>query len=327
MEIKRKLFTSITLSIIIITLVLISGFNMGAIAKHNDSSRFTPSARTIENSAGSFQFVLMSSTPNLSTAVISAVQSGTPSTSTVTLNPSPNPIGTNVSIDIRIDNVSVGFWGYAVPTVTWNPAVVNLVKAQQGPFLANNTGGDSTEFVGDSSKTWNNTGGILGGGLAAAIFGLDTSTDASGVLATLTFQVTGYGNSTIAIAGGYLIPSSNDNSNVTVACNDATIVVLSNSASPTPTPTSNSTPTPTTTPTAAPTPTTSENAQTTSTPQSPTPTPKHSPSTTPTSTPKQSDSPSPTATVPEFPLGVSHPNNHNRNHNHHSASVSLEEKK
>ena len=234
MKIKRNLIASIVLStLIILTLVCVSGIGRGecTVANLNGPSASVPSIEPLVNPASVLQLEPMSNTPSLSTAVISAVQSGTASTSTITLGPSPNPVGTNVSVDIRIDDVAVGFWGWEIPTVTWNHKVMNLTQVQQGPFLSANTGGDTTDFVGSASQLWDNTKGTLGGGLAEGILGVDTSTDASGVLATLTFLVTGSGSSTINIVGGNLIPNSSDSSSVNVTCNDATIVVHSTNPS------------------------------------------------------------------------------------------------
>ncbi len=84
---------------------------------------------------------------------------------------------------------------------------------------------------------WDDTNGLIDGGLAEAISGADTSTEASGVLATLTFIVTGYGDSGITLAGGNLRASSSDSTGVNVTCNSATVNVLktaSSSSSPSP---------------------------------------------------------------------------------------------
>jgi hypothetical protein len=68
------------------------------------------------------------------------------------------------------------------------------------------------------------------GGLSEAITGADTSTDSSGVLATLTFNVTGYGNSPVAIAGGNLRATSSDTIGVNVLCNSAAVAVANTSS-------------------------------------------------------------------------------------------------
>lgn len=261
MKTKKNLLTSLALStVILLTLVLVSGITMGEHA--------------------------VASTSNLSTAVISAVQSGTTSTSTVTLGSSPNPIGTSVNIDIRIDDVSGGFWGWAIPTVTWNPAFLNLTKVQGGPFLSDNNESATTDFMGASNQLFDYYRGIIDGGLSEGILGPGLSTDNSGVLATLTFLVTATGSSTIGIRGGYLIPYLyGANASVDVACNNATIVALAN--------TSSSSPTPTPPVTSNPTSTSSSN-----------PTPTSSSTTKPSSSPTQSPSASPLLSTPEFPSGT-----------------------
>lgn len=233
----------------------------------------------------------MANVGSLSTAVISAVQSGSTNISTLTLSSSPDPIGKNITIDIRIDNVSIGFWGWSLPTVTWDTAVMNLTKVQQGSFLSDNSGGDPTTFVGNSKNLWFNFVNIIGtisGGLSEGINEQDTSIDSSGVLATLTFLLAGSGNTTINIAGGNLRASRSDTTGVNVTCNSILVNVLSDSPAPTPTASPSPTPSPTPIPvqTQTPIPTTTSN---------PTPTPS------PTS---NTNSPTPTATtsIPEFPL-------------------------
>ncbi len=200
----------------------------------------------------------------LSTAYFSAVQSGTTTTSSITLGPSPDPVGTTFQVDVRVDGVTTGFWGWAIPTVSWNPAVVHLTKVKEGPFLADNApDGDSPAMTGTSSVLFDNSKGDIQGGLAEAIQGADVSTDSSGVVATLTFTVVGYGTSPITISGGYVIASNAVSAPQTsVTCNSATVTTLS--SSPTPTPSTSPTPTPTPTPTPSPSP-------------SPTPTPTPSP--------------------------------------------------
>jgi hypothetical protein len=70
------------------------------------------------------------------------------------------------------------------------------------------------------------------GGLSEAITAPDTSTDTSGALATLTFNVTAYGSSAITIAGGNLRATSTDTIGVSVACNSATVTVANTPSTP-----------------------------------------------------------------------------------------------
>ena len=143
-------------------------------------------------------------TAQSSGASFSAVAFGTTSTSTITLEPSPDPFNTTLKIDVRIDNASIGFWGWTISNVSWSPAVFNLTKVQEGSFLTDNTGEDPTSFVGNSKALWDNGNGSINGGLSEAIQAADTSTDSSGIVATLSFLIVGYGDSPITISGGNL---------------------------------------------------------------------------------------------------------------------------
>jgi hypothetical protein len=156
------------------------------------------------------------------TGVFSAVQSGTTNVNTVIVPLIPNPINTNITIDIRIDNAS-NIWGWTIPTVAWNPAVLQLIAVKEGPFLADNTGSDPTAFAGAEKGLWDNVSGSINGGLSEAIYGSVQSTDSSGVVATLTFNVTGYGNSAITISGANLRTTPTDTVGVSAICNSAYI--------------------------------------------------------------------------------------------------------
>lgn len=124
-----------------------------------------------------------------------------------------------------------------MPSVTWNATVLQLIKVTEGPFLADNTGGDAPTFAGSASALFDNTNGLIQGGLAESISGPDTSTDSSGVLATLTFNVTNYGVSSITIAGGKLHMTDLENDTGTaVTCNSATLTVTNTAPNPSPTP-------------------------------------------------------------------------------------------
>ncbi len=249
-------------------LISASGAAMNQTVKANTNPSLNYQSATL--SSGDLSISPMANVASLSDAVISAVQSGTTSTSSITLG--PNPIGTDVSIDIRIDNTG-SIWGWTLPTVTWNPKVLNLIQVQEGPFLTDNTGGGSTFFVGNSKQLWDNTNGLIDGGLTDALSIEGTSVESSGVLATLTFLVTGTGTSQITIAGGNLRADSTDSVGVNVTCDSATIIVTLNGVSSTP----------------SPTPSTGSSANPTSTPTTTTPTP--------------TDSAKP-ASVPEFPAWI-----------------------
>ena len=90
---------------------------------------------------------------------------GTTNVNSVNLPASPNPIGTTVKFDIYISNAA-DIWGWTIPTVTWNPAVMNLTKVKEGPFLSDNTGGDPTNFVGNAKALLDNTNGLIQGGIS-----------------------------------------------------------------------------------------------------------------------------------------------------------------
>ena len=162
----------------------------------------------------------------VTTGTFRVVQSGSTSVSSVTVSSSPNSIGTTVKFDIYISGANA-IWGWAIPSVTWNPEVVHLTKIKEGPFLADNApGGDQPSMAGTSSSLFDNVNGVLQGGLSEAIQGPDQSIDPSGVVATLTFTVVGYGNSVITIGGGFLIATDTLNSpQIPVSCNSGSISV------------------------------------------------------------------------------------------------------
>ena len=63
-------------------------------------------------------------------------------------------------------------------------------------------------------------------------YGADQSTDPSGVVATLTFTVVGYGTSAVTIGGGYLVATDAVNSpQILVPCNSGSISVQQSQAS------------------------------------------------------------------------------------------------
>ncbi len=157
----------------------------------------------------------------------SAVSSGTGGTTnvnSVSLPSSPNPVGSSVKFDIYISGAS-NIWGWSISTVSWNPAVLSLAKVTEGSFLADNTGGDPTSMAGLSKTLWDNAKGDIQGGLAEAIEAPDVSIDSSGVVATLTFNVVGYGNSAVIITEGNLRATSGDNTGVSASCNSASLQI------------------------------------------------------------------------------------------------------
>ena len=230
MKIKKTMILGTIISaLVLLSLILVSRSGAAETVLVNLNPPSSSSQPTIRgNFIDSLQTALAASDGNLSDAVISAVQSGSTSTSKITVGPPPDPIGTTVKIDIRIDN-AVGFWGWTLPTVAWNASVLQLTGVTEGPYLADNNGSDPTAFIGNSPALWDNSNGEIMGGLSEAIEAADISTDASGVLATLAFNVTGYGsygNCPITIAGGNLRATSSDTVGVNVTCNSASVRVL-----------------------------------------------------------------------------------------------------
>jgi hypothetical protein len=227
MKTKKTVILGTIISVLVLLSLVL--FSRSGAAEPAPVSLNPPSSSSQSTVRGDFidslQTALAASDGNLSDAIISAVQSESTSTSNITVSPPPDPINTTVMIDIRIDN-AVGFWGWTIPTVAWNASVLQLTGVAEGPYLADNTGGDPTAFIGNSPLLWDNTNGDIMGGLSEAIQAADTSTDSSGVLATLTFNVTGYGNSPITIGGGNLRANSNDTVGVNVTCNSASVSVL-----------------------------------------------------------------------------------------------------
>jgi hypothetical protein len=159
------------------------------------------------------------------TGVVSAVQGGTHNVSCWSYGPSPDPIGATFNVDIRIDGAS-GIWGWSVGYFTWNPAVVELTSVSQGSYLSND---HSTFFL--PYGRIDNVNGVLQGGTSCAISDSGTATEiaSSGVLATLTFSIVGYGSSNIHIGYVLLLDNSNayNQNPCYAATNDATVSVLS----------------------------------------------------------------------------------------------------
>jgi hypothetical protein len=159
-----------------------------------------------------------------SSPIVSAVKSGTISRGCWSVNSSQ--VDQCVNVDIRVDNATpYGVWGWST-NVNWNPQVLKLVRVEQGNFLS--ASGDSTMFIGGSSALWNNAAGTINGGLACCDMSSQSpeSPDSSGVLATLTFQVMGYGGSNITLSDATLMASSSDNVGTVVPSNNATFTAV-----------------------------------------------------------------------------------------------------
>jgi len=130
----------------------------------------------------------------LSMAVVEVSPASLP---TVSLNP-PKVVDPalvppkNFTIDLRVDNVEK-LWGYQFE-LSFNPAVLHGVSVQNGPFLES-AGGTTVVVPGPG---FDNEAGTLGL-FAAALFPLKNFPTGSGTLATITFEVFGYGVSPIAL--------------------------------------------------------------------------------------------------------------------------------
>jgi len=144
-------------------------------------------------------------TTGTAAAAISLVKAGTTSQTSISLGPSPDPLNTKFDMDLRVDNAA-DLWAWAV-NVTWNPAVLKITKVVQGDYMQSD--GVSTLFIGSSSALFNNTYGTVDGGISCTRMDASAPTDSSGVLATLTFQVIGYGTASITLPSGIIKDESN----------------------------------------------------------------------------------------------------------------------
>jgi len=100
--------------------------------------------------------------------------------------------GTQFSINLIVDYVEK-LWGYQFE-LSFNPAVLHGVSVQNGPFLES-AGGTATVVPG---KGFNNTEGTLDL-YAAALFPIKNFPTGGGMLAKITFEVKGYGESPITL--------------------------------------------------------------------------------------------------------------------------------
>jgi hypothetical protein len=100
--------------------------------------------------------------------------------------------GTQFSIDITVDYVR-RLWGYQL-TLEFNPAVLHGVSVENGPFLESR-GGTAVVVPGPG---FDNVAGTLGL-FAAALYPIARFPTGGGVLATVTFEVVGEGESPITM--------------------------------------------------------------------------------------------------------------------------------
>ena len=116
---------------------------------------------------------------------VSVVQSGTQNT-TIAVD-----YGAQFNVDLRIDNGS-DIWGWSM-RITWNPANVILLNVTEGPYLQQVTNSTLFFAVGVNNHEEEIDDVNMGNFNVA---------NGSGVLATLTFQAVGAGNSSITIDSG-----------------------------------------------------------------------------------------------------------------------------
>jgi hypothetical protein len=136
--------------------------NVQLLAVASSQSGETPQISSTVNDA-TFTFVQASTvspmlvTPQISlnpaTGTISVVKTGTTATSTVTVGPNPDPINTNLVMDIRIDNAA-HIWEWNAD-IHWNPSVLRLTGVVEGTFLKSD--GTSTMFIGGNTLLFDNT--------------------------------------------------------------------------------------------------------------------------------------------------------------------------
>jgi hypothetical protein len=130
-----------------------------------------------------------------------------------------NQINSNVSVDIFVNNPLAGnVWGWNVG-VTWDPTVLQLETVTEGPYLT--LGGGHTLFI---AGHIDNQKGTIGQGISDIYLSNTTTAAASGVLATLTFQVIKLANSTIGLTAGTPTLTDNHANSITCALMNATIV-------------------------------------------------------------------------------------------------------
>jgi hypothetical protein len=166
----------------------------------------------------------ISGSNSLPTGIVSLVQSGT-DISSWSYGPSPDPIGTTFSVDVRIDGAS-GIWAWVVDDLDWNPGVVQLTSIQEGSYLNDY----STNWI--SPPAIDNVNGQIIGDFGCGILTDNMCTEAasSGVLAILTFQIVGYGNASLHVANVALMnyfteSSANLKGGAYVVTNDAAVTV------------------------------------------------------------------------------------------------------
>ncbi len=227
MESRKKLVIGLASLMIILLSLFFASISGASLTKATNISTTEPVFTSLEtnllNSEG-LSFI----TKPLSTIAgsISAVQVDTSSTSSWSIGPSPDPVGTTIKVDIRIDGASPQtIWGWTVK-VNWDASVLQLTKVKEGNFLKDS--GDNTMMIGSSSAQWDNDAGSILGGLSCADsdFMTPQTTLTSGVLATLTFNVVDYGSASVTLSDANLRARSDDTTGSFASVTNALITVI-----------------------------------------------------------------------------------------------------
>jgi hypothetical protein len=148
--------------------------------------------------------------------------------SSLTVGPTADlSIGQQVTVDLNITGAS-SIWNWAVPDINWNPGVLRLIEVNEGNFLKRNSSA-STMFFGTDPSCWKQTLGKINGGISDIRIDSSPTKNTFGNLATLVFEVIGYGTSDIKITGQLVnltdYPFVYDSMNPTV--NNATLTSTS----------------------------------------------------------------------------------------------------
>jgi len=129
-------------------------------------------------------------------------------------------INSNISVDIFLNNPLAGnVWGWNVG-VSWDPTVLQLKTVTEGTYL-NPIGNSQTLFL---TGNINNQKGTIQSGISDIYLSNMTTDAVTGVLATLTFQVTKLANSTISLTAGTPTLTDNHSNSITCTLTNATVI-------------------------------------------------------------------------------------------------------
>ncbi len=157
---------------------------------------------TIAMTLALFMVVSMLSVVSPVLAAGNATLSLVPSTPINLTYPSTLPIGSTFTVQVNVADVQ-NLWGVNFG-MTWNPAIVHVTKVQKGNFLTSNGDADASP-----ATTIDNVAGTFPGGFSDVLL-TSGSVSGSGTLATITFQVDGFGSGDITITSAKLLdPSTN----------------------------------------------------------------------------------------------------------------------